>query len=279
MLALALIAALKVLIEREVHSALSETASRVIGAAIFFFSAHLLLDLMRLVVIRIYTRRRKILPDSTDNFTVGVNQITGVLSVSFFVLAFLFALNIAPREAFTSVSIVAAALAIITKDYISNMVNGMLIMFTDQLSLNDWVNIDGQEGKIVEINLLNVHLLNEDDDLVYIPNNTVLSTNVLNFTKGEIRRVSVRFEISNSYLASVPELEHSLTEALHSFAHEIETNSYTLKVVEVNKDATKFKFHFVLRKGANEETERQTRRRAVRKILEYIYERRLEPHR
>lgn len=84
---------------------------------------------------------------------------------------------------FTSLSIVFAGIAILTKDYITNMVNGMIITFSGQLSIGDNVRLGKQRGKIVDITLQNIHMLNDDDDMIYIPNNLLLSSEVVNYTR------------------------------------------------------------------------------------------------
>jgi len=94
--------------------------------------------------------------------------------------------NINVKEAITSLSLIAAALVLITKDYISNLINGMYLTFNKVINIGDQVQVGLQKGKIVDITLTNVHLLNDDDDIIYIPNNTVFSTDIINYTGREL---------------------------------------------------------------------------------------------
>ena len=75
---------------------------------------------------------------------------------------------------------IAAALVLITKDYISNLINGMYLTFNRIINIGDQVQIGSLKGKILDITLTNVHLLNDDDDIIYIPNNNVFSTEIIN---------------------------------------------------------------------------------------------------
>lgn len=237
----------------------------------FFLAGHLLIALGRFIVIGVYRRNHKFNAEHIDNFVVGVNQLVLISNVVIFVFASLISVNIRPWEAITSLTIVAAAIAIISKDYISNMINGMMIMFGNQLSIGDAVKIGDQKGKIIDLNLVNVHLLNEDDDLVYIPNNTIFTNNVINYSKRAIKKVSIDFEVGNNNLIETRLLEAHLIGQLGAFAEKIYPESYTLKITEIKKDAVNFKFQYVI-KETDREVERQIRRTTVQAMVNFVRE-------
>lgn len=236
------------------------------GIALFL----MLLDFVQFFTIWWYRRRHKIRGE--DNFIVGVGHIYSLLLVIGITVGILSLFRINARELFTSLSIIFAGLAILTKDYISNMVNGMIITFSGQLSIGDNVSIGQHRGKITDITLQNIHLLNDDDDVIYIPNNLMLNVEVVNYTKREVKRTSIDFEIDLKHLITVEELERNLIEALRSFHDLIKPDSYYLRVFEVRKDNVAMKFQYIL-KEPNKELERQIRRRAIRRLVEIISER------
>ena len=176
------------------------------------------------------------------------------------------------RQLFTSLSIVFAGIAILTKDYISNMINGMIITFSGQLSIGDNVRIGLHRGKITDITLQNIHLLNDDDDMIYIPNSILLISEVVNYTKRDIKRTSIEFEIDLKHLKNVEELEQILIETLSPFQDLIKPESHYLRVAEVKKDSVAMKFQYIL-KEPNKDLERQIRRRTTRRLVEIISER------
>lgn len=94
-----------------------------------------------MVIVGVYLRKNKVQMTERSNFVVGINQMSSVISFIIFFVSALSVFDISMAQLFTSISIVAAALAILTKDYISNMINGLILMFTNQLSLNDIVKI------------------------------------------------------------------------------------------------------------------------------------------
>lgn len=238
----------------------------ILSLAIFL----LFLDFLQVVIVWFYRRRHKIRGE--DNFVIGVNHIYSIVLTIGMIIGILSLFRINVREVFTSLSIIFAGIAIITKDYISNLINGMIITFGGQLSISDNVSIGQHRGKIVDITLQNIHLLNDDDDMIYIPNNTVLNSEVVNYTKREIKRTSIDFEIDLKYLKTVEELETNLIDVLKPFHDLIKEDSYYLRVADVKKDRLSLKFQYIL-KEPNKELERIIRRKAIRYLVEIIIER------
>lgn len=230
----------------------------------------LFLDFVQVTLLWFYRRRKRLKRD--DNFVVGVGQIYTILLYAGSVVGLLALFRLQIREVFTSLSIVFAGLALLTKDYISNMINGMIITFGGQLSIGDNVRIGQHRGKIVDITLQNIHLLNDDDDYIYIPNNLVFISDVVNYTKRHIKRTSIDFEIALRHLKNVEELEASLTETLRPFHDLIKPDSYYLRVAEVKKDMVLMKFQYILNEP-NKEMERVIRRKTIRRLVEIISER------
>ena len=228
------------------------------------------LDFVQFFATWWYRRRHKIRGD--DNFIIGVSHIYSILLAIGIIVGVLSLFRINVRELFTSLSIIFAGLAILTKDYISNMINGMIITFSSQLSIGDNVRIGLHRGKITDITLQNIHLLNDDDDMIYIPNNLVLTSEVVNYTKREVKRTSIDFDIDLKHLKTVEDLERSLTEVLAPFHDLIKPDSYYLRVAEVKKDSVALKFQYIL-KEPNKDLERQIRRRTVRRLVEIISDR------
>jgi small-conductance mechanosensitive channel len=241
------------------------------GIAVFL----LFLDFVQFFVVAVYRRRHGVRGD--DNFIIGIGHIYSLLVVFGLIAGILSLFQINARELFTSLSIIFAGLAILTKDYISNMINGMIITFSGQMSIGDNVRIGQHRGKITDITLQNIHLLNDDDDVIYVPNNVVLTSDVVNYTKREIKRTSIDFDIDFRYLQSVEELEAELIKALEPFHAYINADSYYLRVAEVHKDRIALKFQYIL-KEPNKELERRVRRRAVRRLVEILSERQKQHH-
>lgn len=202
-----------------------------------------------------------------DNFTIGINHISTVLYGMFAIALVLSLLNISIKEAITTLSLIAAAVVLMTKDYISNLINGMYLTFAKVLAIGDQVMIEGHKGKIVDITLTNVQLLNEDDDMVFLPNNLVFSREIINYTRRELKKTSIEFEADPWTHRNLAELEQMLIDALKPWHHEIQTDSFTLKTTSVKRDLLQLKFQYILKDPLNKELDKKIRRFAIREIV------------
>ena len=218
-----------------------------------------------------YRKRKQYSRRQNDNLIAGLNNIYYLIISGGVVATMLLFLGFDLFTFFTSLSIFAAALAILSKDYISNVVSGTLIAFSDEINIGDTVQIGGKKGKVTDITLSKFILLNDDDDYVILPNSTVFSNEIINYTRREIRKTSIDFEIDIKYMKNVEELETVLIATLSEYHQLIKSDSYRLKIVEIKKDYVSMKFQYILDKP-DRELERDIRRATVRRVLQIIVE-------
>lgn len=236
------------------------------NALSFFLGANLVISLAWLLILSWYTRRNRSKPIEKDNFILGINRISSVLNTLFLLLAITFFFGVNPLQFITSITIVAAAIALLTKDYITNMINGLIIMFSDQLSLGDHVRIGDYKGKVMDITLINVVLQNEDDDIVIIPNSVVFTSIVLNQSKQNIKKLTLEFELDHKHPFTIRGLEERLRNSVEEYSRSFTPGSFSLKTIEIKKDFVQFKVQLLM-PLANKETERQIRRALNTEIM------------
>eukprot|EP01132_Coremiostelium_polycephalum_P017347 gene17347-20783_t len=188
------------------------------------------------MIIFWYVKKHKLKSNIKDNFILGINRIVSILNTVFFVLAFMIFLGIDPIKFLTSITIVAAAIALTFKDYITNMINGLIIMFSDRLSLGDHIKVHDIEGKIIDITLINMILQNEDNDMVIIPNSVAFSSVIVNQSKQNIKKLSVEFQMSLHFGYTPDYLENHLRDVVKPFATYIALDGLTVKTFAINKD-------------------------------------------
>lgn len=229
------------------------------GALLLFFGPSLVVSVLRLIIIYWYIRKHHFKSNIKDNFILGINRINSILDTVFLFMALTSLLNISIKDLVFSVSIVAAAVALTFKDYVTNMINGLIIMFSDRLSLGDHIRVGDHEGKILDITLINMILQNEDSDMVIIPNGVVFSSVIVNQSKQNIKKLSVEFDmlLSNGY---TPEyLENYLSKVIGDYSANVVEGGLSVKTISINKDVVVFKV-MVLLKHYDKVKEREIRR-------------------
>lgn len=239
------------------------------GFLVFFLAANILVVILSWV----YRKRRHYMDNQGDNVVLGLKNIYYIFMFGAIVTTALGLFGIDLKTLFTTLSIVAAAIAIISKEYISEIISGIIISFSsNEISVGDYLKIGSHKGKIIDLGLTKIAFLDEDDDIIFIPNTQVFASEIVNYTKKQIRRVSIEFEASLLAVPSVEALELYLTESLKDYHDFIEPGSFWLRVVEIKKDSLSMKFQYVL-KQINRELELEIRRRTVRRLVAYIKER------
>ena len=101
-----------------------------------FLTASVLFSVGRFVMIALYTRRTE-RQSVRGNFVLGINRVTAVLNSIFAIIALMLAFGINPVGFVTSMTIVAMAIAVTFREYITNMISGLILMFSDQFSIGD----------------------------------------------------------------------------------------------------------------------------------------------
>lgn len=243
-----------------------------ISALLFFITANIIIDIGRITVVRIYSRQRGLTKKKSrkrDNFILGVNRISSVATVISLVFASFIVFETNIVQVFTTLSIVAAAIAILSKDYISNMINGLILMFSDKISLDDYIKVGNNRGKVADINFLHTSLLGDDGDISYLPNNLMLSTEIINYSKRQNNRVHIEFEISIDKMVPLDQLEEQIDDCLIEFEGLIDPESHRLKVVQLTKEAALMKFTYELYKP-DIQLEVRIRRKVTRSVLEQL---------
>lgn len=216
-----------------------------------------------------YCKKQKIEVSKKDNFYFGINNISNVLIFIAFVIFLFKGFGIELKTLLTSLSIVAAAIAIIAKDYITDFLVGIYFSFSRNIEIDDYVKIGNHKGKIIEIEILKIKLLDDNEDLVILPNVMVYSNEIINYTKSMINTMSVDFQLDISIIEEIETIEDGLKNELKEFHEFIELNSFQLKIIELKKDYIDFKILYKL-KSLDVELQKKIRRKTIRKIYNYV---------
>lgn len=211
-----------------------------------FLIANIAVSGSRVALISLYLRRSALKSNTRGSFVLGVNRIASVINAVFFVIALMLLFKIDPERFITSITIVAMALALLFKEYITNMISGLIVMFSDQIALGDYIKMADHQGKIVDITLSNIVLLNDDDDIVMIPNNLVFTTNIINQSAHSTRMATFEFELPITLSSKQLQLEDKLKKSVQGYMDDIVADSFQLKILSVMKDHVRYKVQFLL---------------------------------
>lgn len=251
------------------YIARNQETSAILGFVIFL----IVIDMLRKSLVYIYSKKKSLSTKTAENFNFGINNISKFL-IGFGAIVTLFAFfGIDFKSLITSLSIVAAAIAIITKEYISDFIVGLYFSFSSNIEIGDYVKVDDIKGNILEIAMLKIKILNDDDALVIIPNSKVYNSDIVNYTKRDFRSLSIDFQIDINAIKNLELFEAELISSLDPFKEYLEPNSFNLKIEEMKKDSIDIKFQYTL-KALDQSVQKKIRKNTVRHVFNYISERR-----
>lgn len=77
-----------------------------------------------------------------------------------------------------------------------NFAGGVMILLMKPYRVGDWISAQGQAGTVKEIKLFSTVILTADNQTIYIPNNTIATAIIDNYSTAEQRRVDWTVGIS-----------------------------------------------------------------------------------
>lgn len=247
-----------------------EILTHIIRALIFLLSANLIFSLGRIITLSIYLQQReetKVQP----NFVIGIDRIATLLNMLAVLISLMLAFGIRPLEFLTSITIVAAAIALLTKDYITNIVNGLIMMFSDQLEIGDKIQVGRHIGFIRDITLINLVLKNDSGEIILIPNSMALSVDVVNFSKNNTHQVIFDAEIPSRNEIHLNQLEENLEQVLEKFPEVVIREGAQLNVLERKADTILIRFQFPIKTG-EKPTEIQVKKAINQALIDWRHE-------
>ncbi|WP_375738569.1 mechanosensitive ion channel domain-containing protein [Pseudomonas boanensis] len=92
--------------------------------------------------------------------------------------------------------VMAIVIGLALQSTLSDVFSGIVLNTTKPYQLDDWIAIDGTEGKVVEIDWRATHLLTSQGNTVVIPNSVAAKAKILNYNRpNDINGVSISLTI------------------------------------------------------------------------------------
>ena len=108
-------------------------------------------------------------------------------------------------------SVLTLAVSLSVQNLLTNIIGGFTLLYTKPFSSGDYVEIAAESGTVSEIGMTYTKLITPDNKLIYIPNSSVVSADITNYSVTGTRRVDIA--ISASYDAPTEKVLEALYEA------------------------------------------------------------------
>jgi MscS family membrane protein len=103
------------------------------------------------------------------------------------------------------------AVALAARESLANFFGTLSILMSNIYSQGDWINVDGKEGHVVEIGLRVTTIRTFDNALIAIPNATIASADVRNWSRRVVGR-RIKMTLSLKYSSKREDLKNAIDE-------------------------------------------------------------------
>ena len=168
----------------------------VVGTALIYFLAFVV---------------KKVLPKSLSQQRKMIIQrliyYSGFLLLAFIILA---QLNISLAPFFGAAGVIGLVVGVASQTSIGNIVSGFFLVGEKSFEIGDVIKVGDKAGVVFSIDLLSIKIRTFDNQLLRIPNQTIISTELINVTRFPIRRLD--FNVSVAYKEDLAKVKTMLEE-------------------------------------------------------------------
>ncbi len=125
-----------------------------------------------------------------------IRSIVKVLLYMVLIFAVLQMFGIPITGLVTVLATAGAAVALSLKDSLANVASGMIIITTKPFKQNDYIQVDDLEGTVNSIKIMNTEIITSDNKTIVIPNSTIMSSELINYTTQGSRFVEMTFDVA-----------------------------------------------------------------------------------
>ena len=146
----------------------------------FRISLSVLILSLSYLIEKIIKRKVIVLPKEIHNLILGIGWYI-IYGGACLIILKIWEIPIEPF--LLGAGVLGLGFSLATKDLISNLIAGILIIIDKPFKIGDLIEIDGQKGIVETLTLRTIKLRKLTGEVVYIPCNKVITTKVVNYTE------------------------------------------------------------------------------------------------
>lgn len=163
----------------------------------------IIISIISIIIFYFVYRLIKRLVSKTANAKLGKHSsliLTKTVSYVFYVLICMYVLSLFGvnlKAIWGAAGVAGLAIGFAAQTSVSNLISGLFVLGERTMKIGDFIQVGDVSGTIDTIGLLSVKIHTLDNQLIRIPNSSIISSNLINFSHYSTRRFV--FEIPVSY--------------------------------------------------------------------------------
>jgi len=157
-----------------------------------------------------------------QSITTAISRVTAVVVVALGLFISLGVMNLG--KALTSLlagaGVVGLAIGLALQGTLANTFAGLILSFRKKIQIGNWVETTGYSGEVIDINLKDFTLKEADNNIVVIPNKTILENPLKNYSL--TTRMRVFLECGVGYESDLEKVEQLTKEVIAKTFDQVE---------------------------------------------------------
>ncbi len=165
---------------------LSITAGKhILIAVVIFIVGRFLIGLINHLFARLLERRKV---DAT--IQTFLKSLVKILLMLLLVVSVIGALGVNTTSFAALLASAGVAIGMALSGNLQNLAGGLIVLLFRPYKVGDWIEAQGVQGAVKEIQIFHTILTMSDNKVVYVPNGSMSSGVVINYSRNETRRLS-----------------------------------------------------------------------------------------
>ncbi len=166
------------------------TFEKIMMVAILLVAGLIIISIIAFIVRKILPKKWSLQRKMIINRAV---QYTGIVVLFFIIIS---ELEVNLTAVFGAAGVIGIVVGIASQTSIGNIVSGFFLVSEKSFEIGDLVRLGDKLGTVYSIDLLSIKIKTLDNLLIRIPNQTVISTELINVTRFPIRRMDINVSVA-----------------------------------------------------------------------------------
>lgn len=153
-------------------------------ATLVFVVGRLIIGIINKLVAKLLNRRH--VEASVQSF---LRSLVKILLTVLLIISVIGALGINTTSFAALLASAGVAIGMALSGNLQNFAGGLVILLFKPYRVGDWIEVQSVQGKVLEIQIFHTLLLQADNKVVFIPNGSMSTAVVVNYTRTDTRRV------------------------------------------------------------------------------------------
>ena len=146
-----------------------------------------------------------------------------------------------------SLAVFSLIIGLAVQQTLGNIVNSFLLAIDRPFEVGDRIEVEGTWGSVVSVGILSTKVLDRDERLVVIPNNTLVQSKITNHARGGgdgvARRISIVLDIGVDYREDIDHVKYTLLQLAKECPYVIEKPEPRILLHELGDFAKVFRVY------------------------------------